>query len=1240
MTASPRVTLGVATYSRDTYLAEAVASCLAQDYADLEVLVVVDGSVNPRIDAVLATFDDPRLRVVRHPENRGIAEAYNTIVREGRGELIAMLGDDDVCLPDRISRSVAVFDAHPETAIVHGDAQVIDADGTGRGLWRSGDFAPGALLQHLWRIHNPLIDPTRLVHRRVYAQVGGYHADFRTSQDFHFFVRAADAGLRFRHVAGAPLIRLRRHDDNLSGDDQLARQVEEVERTLLESLDRHDLATLVPELDWAVIDRAAGEKRALEMLAAAVERRGLPLPGLARRLRRRAEAVVVAPRGARNGRKLVMTSFGFNDSGGGTAVPRVLAKELVRRGWDVTVFYAAVEADPSGVPYALSRREEDGVTLVGVHNRAHAGLLAVGDPGADLDDPPITAAFAALLDEVRPDVVHFHNLHNLGAELLELPARRGIPSIFSPHNHWLVCPRAYLLRPDGALCDGPGDGARCAACVGSTDVAGHVERLDGIRRRFARSVDVCLAMSEAIRASLVDAGYPAEAIDLLPQSMPAVDTIWDRVGRDRVGGRRAAGAPLRVGFFGSVYGLKGPQVLVAAAQQAQADLRVVIHGDVPDAMARQLRALDRRGVVEIHGRFTPTELPDLLASVDVAVAPSLVWETQGLAALEARAARVPVVAARMGGLAEAVRHDVDGLLFDGGDAAGLAAALDRLATEDGLLERLQAAIPQPPSFATFVDALEAVYAGERGGRVARPRAADHPVAVRWRGDHGLATSLSTINREVTARLDGDPCIAVGCAERTGAGGAGFAPLPHLADVEVRHEWPPDFTPPASGRLVLIQPWEFGTAPRDWVAPLRDEVDELWVPSEHVRGMYLAAGVPGERVKVIANGVDLVNYSPAGPALDLGTERKPLRLLFVGGAIARKGVDVLLEAYISTFAGRDDVELVIKDFGRDGVYRGSDRSTLDALAAPGALPKVTLIDRELSGADMAALYRACDVLVHPYRGEGFAMPVLEAMACGLPVLVTAGGPTDEFVPDDAGWKLRATRKPLAVDAIAGLPLAAEGWMLEPDVAHLRALLAEVAGAGTAALAARGAAAARAAQRLSWDAVSAAYAERLHAVAARPPRTHRAPELAPILDEAGPRVLALPAWRADADDLPALLAAWAQAAPPGAPGTLILVADAERDGAPEAVEARILTAAAQAGVDLERCADIAVRFLYDQPGGDAALHADADAFVPLHAASAGHARMARAAGNAVLAPDAGALRGFLAGAGAPALSAAGS
>src|ERR1700760_2133206 len=106
----PRVTLGIATYNRDTYLAEAIRSGLAQDFTDLEVLVVADGSTTPAIDTVLDGFaGEPRVRVVRHEHNRGIAAAYNTFVSEGRGELIAMIGDDDVCLPGRLRRQVEIF---------------------------------------------------------------------------------------------------------------------------------------------------------------------------------------------------------------------------------------------------------------------------------------------------------------------------------------------------------------------------------------------------------------------------------------------------------------------------------------------------------------------------------------------------------------------------------------------------------------------------------------------------------------------------------------------------------------------------------------------------------------------------------------------------------------------------------------------------------------------------------------------------------------------------------------------------------------------------------------------------------------------------------------------------------------------------------------------------------------------------------------------------------------------------
>ena len=517
-------------------------------------------------------------------------------------------------------------------------------------------------------------------------------------------------------------------------------------------------------------------------------------------------------------RRLLMTAFGWNDPGGGTTVPRLAAKELARRGWEVTVFHAAVKPAPGQPAYHVAEWEEDGVRLVGVHNRPH-GLWDRERPLRELDDPPITAAFATELDRVAPDVVHFHNLHNLGAALIDETAARGIPSWFTTHNYWLICPRAYLMTADGTICAGPGDGRRCATCTGGRDPAAYARRLAEIRARTSRGVTGVLAVSEAVRRTLLGAGYPAEMVDVVRQGMPHDMQLWKRLGRDRRLGRVAgADEPLTVAFLGSAYPHKGPQLLIEAAQRTQIPVRVLIHGEVPDVFAPRLRALDARGVCELRGAFATDELEDVLAGVDVAVLPSMWWDCAPLAAAECLAARVPLVVPRLGGLAEAVRDGVDGLVVDPLSPDALATALDRLSSEPGLLERLQGGIEPPHPFAAYVDELEAYYAGERRGRVA-PDAEPDEIAVLCEGD------VEPLPGARVQRL-----------------GSGDPPLPHAADVELRTTWPPAGRAASSGRLVVVQPTGTAQAP---LPPL----DELWVADEPAREGWIAAGLDAERVLV-------------------------------------------------------------------------------------------------------------------------------------------------------------------------------------------------------------------------------------------------------------------------------------------------------------------------------------------------------------------------------------------------------
>ena len=155
-----------------------------------------------------------------------------------------------------------------------------------------------------------------------------------------------------------------------------------------------------------------------------------------------------------------------------------------------------------------------------------------------------------------------------------------------------------------------------------------------------------------------------------------------------------------------------------------------------------------------------------------------------------------------------------------------------------------------------------------------------------------------INREVCSRLAADDGIALQRVLRSGD--ALDAALPHPAEVEVATSGRTTSGRPPR-RLAVIQPWEFGAIPAEWVDPIRRNVDEVWVPSEYVRRMYVAGGIEPDRVAVVPNGVDTQLFTPDG-------ERYPLdapegtRFLFVGGLIERKAPELLVAAYLRCVPG--------------------------------------------------------------------------------------------------------------------------------------------------------------------------------------------------------------------------------------------------------------------------------------------------------------------------------------------------
>jgi len=105
--------------------------------------------------------------------------------------------------------------------------------------------------------------------------------------------------------------------------------------------------------------------------------------------------------------------------------------------------------------------------------------------------------------------------------------------------------------------------------------------------------------------------------------------------------------------------------------------------------------------------------------------------------------------------------------------------------------------------------------------------------------------------------------------------------------------------------------------------------------------------------------------------------------------------------LASFKAEDDVCLVIKDMGNNTSYKGQTAEQLikQVQNNPNA-PEIEYITDDLTEEQIASLYRSCNIFVSTYRGEGFSLPTLEAMASGLSVIVTRGGSTDDFTTEES------------------------------------------------------------------------------------------------------------------------------------------------------------------------------------------------------------------------------------------------
>lgn len=328
----------------------------------------------------------------------------------------------------------------------------------------------------------------------------------------------------------------------------------------------------------------------------------------------------------------------------------------------------------------------------------------------------IERAFQQFLEETRPQLIHFQHVQGVSARLLALA--EACTRIVTLHDYWYFCANSQLIRPDRQPCEGPSTG--CYNCVDCATERADLNWMRKLRplvalpfayrnrylRALAEQVDLFIAPSQFLRRQYIRHGFPAERIVVLENGVDD-EKLMDRPDLHLP----EPSIRPHFGFLGSLAWQKGVHVLVEAFNRLGDDASLTIYGSersFPDYVA-QVKTAVRHPNIRFAGLLEPSAVGTALRQIDCLVVPSLWYENSPLVIQEAYSVGVPVVASRLGALAEKVEDGRSGRLFEAGDVDALAAVLQELVADPQQLRAMAANVHPAPDMARHSAQLLDIY---------------------------------------------------------------------------------------------------------------------------------------------------------------------------------------------------------------------------------------------------------------------------------------------------------------------------------------------------------------------------------------------------------------------------------------------------------------------------------------------------------------------------------------------------
>ncbi len=440
--------------------------------------------------------------------------------------------------------------------------------------------------------------------------------------------------------------------------------------------------------------------------------------------------------------KILQISHGFppKETAGVELYTFYLSKALARLNHRVHVYCR--EEDPEKEEFSARLEEMDGLRVMRVVNN----LSKIDGPRSYYENRFFDQTFSQILEQEKPDLVHFQHFIALSAHLVRMAKEEGYPVVLTLHDFFVLCHRTHLLKRDHCLCPGPLYGLECISCLDDYySLKPHDLRTrfflrgKGVlpfsfikwtkrffippkyigtpgyepfhRYRYMYEIfkipEVLLTPSAFVRDQFLRY-YPSfrSKMKVLPLGIFPIEGQR----RPNLGDKK-----IRFCYFGNILPIKGIHLLIDTFKTLPVEkAHLTIYGGRNPwrgAYYDGLRESAHGFSIEFRGPFKREDLAEALSDQDVVILPSICHESFSFVIREANSLGLPVIASRIGAIPEGVQEGVTGFLFEPGNMDQFRTCMLRFVEEPGLVQKMAMRMPRIKTMDEHAAELSNLYQG-------------------------------------------------------------------------------------------------------------------------------------------------------------------------------------------------------------------------------------------------------------------------------------------------------------------------------------------------------------------------------------------------------------------------------------------------------------------------------------------------------------------------------------------------